>query len=113
MDSYQVRQVLQSSSSLIQPGQVELPKLEYDFLKAEISEGQYIDSALNGFGRCIYANGDFCIGWFKNDQAYGYVKAFYDGLDRCGLYEGIIDGVCELQNEKDIKAYNPKTSYIA
>ena len=59
-----------------------------NYINGYIDEGQFtLDGSLTGFGRKIYDDGNFRIGWFK-DQAmcgYGY-KLFRKGASTYGIF---------------------------
>ena len=59
--------------------------------KIVMSEGQFKDNELNGFGRKYYSNGDFIFGYFYQDELHGYgnihIKSREPHRDSIGYYK--------------------------
>ena len=50
----------------------------YQYNFCFIQEGQFKNGLLNGFGRCIYSNKMYEIGWYLTDVISGYCRVRYD-----------------------------------
>ena len=58
-----------------------LGRLESNKDKNEfIYEGFFLNSKRNGFGRCIEDNGDYYVGYWKDNAYHGHgIKVYLDG----------------------------------
>ena len=75
-----------------------------------IYEGQFENDVLNGFGRRIWSDGHYKVGWYRNNQLHGYgKKVLSSGVSFEGFYEE--DGHEPLE-KSNIKMYDT-SSFIA
>ena len=56
---------------------------------SSICEGQFEDGYLNGYGREIYHEGDYYIGFFSHSKKHGYGKIFK--ADGNIVYQGVFE----------------------
>ena len=75
-----------------------------------IDEGQFQNGILNGFGKRVFADGQYSIGWFEDYSLHGYGKF----VDRDGtVEEGLFESGTFVENKKRIKRYDPIKALIA
>lgn len=87
-------------------------KIEAD--SGVIYEGQFTHDTLNGFGRVIWSDGYYCIGFWKQGLLHGYAQRIIGGTSDEGQFEkASLWFLDKPKKKKEIFDYNPDIDMIA
>ena len=70
-----------------------------------VAEGQFVNGCLNGFGRWIFCDGTYHVGWWRESFAwgYGYGNAFSKAEE--GVKEGLWERDRLISDPNQLKTY--------